>query len=411
MPARLPFSTLIKPTGAACNLNCEYCFFLSKELLHPGSLQRMSDADLELVLGRHLNAQPDGEVVVGWQGGEPTLRGLDFFRHAVEIAERLKRPTQHVRHSMQTNATLLDDEWAEFLAEHEFLVGVSIDGPAELHDRYRKNLAERGTHDMVTRGWRVLQKHGVDVNVLCTVNSANAAHPLEVYRHFRDDLGAQFLQFIPIVERVPAPQLPIAESGWRAEDGERLLYRQTGDAVTSRSVRPREWGSFMSTIFDEWLAHDVGTIFVQHFDVALGNYLGQYGLCVHSPVCGLAVAVEFNGDVYSCDHFVEPGYELGNLRDLGFQEMLRLPKQVKFGHDKYDTLTAQCRRCPVRWACHGGCPKDRFATSVDGEPGQNYLCEGYQAFFGHITGPIDAMAQAIRQGRPAASAVTPGGLD
>lgn len=398
MPTKLPFSTLIKPTGAACNLDCSYCFFLSKELLHEGSSQRMDDATLELTLRRYLDGQPDGEVIVGWQGGEPTLRGVDFFRRAIEITDQLARPGQRVRHSLQTNATLLDDEWCELLQQHDVLVGVSIDGPADLHDAHRVNIAGRGTHDMVKRGWDLLQQHGVEANVLCTVNSANADEPLRVYRHFRDELGAEHIQFIPIVERVEAKNLPIAEEGWRGEDGKRILYKQEGDAVTSRSVRPEQWGRFLVEIFDEWLANDVGKVFVQHFEVAIGNYLGQYGLCVHAPTCGLALAVEFNGDVYSCDHFVEPGYELGNLREQGFQEMLQTPFQLGFGQAKRDSLTAQCRRCPVRWACHGGCPKDRFATSVDGEPGQNYLCLGYQQFFEHATPAVRQFAHRAARG-------------
>lgn len=367
-------------------------------MLHDGQSQTMTDEQLDLFLSRFLAAQPDGEVIVGWQGGEPTLRGLPFFERAVARAEELRRPGQRVRHSLQTNATLIDEQWATFLARENFLVGVSIDGSAWLHDQHRTNLAGRGTHDMVLRGWHLLQQHGVEANVLCTVNSANAGHPLEVYRHFRDDLGARHLQFIPIVERATADELPVAEQGWRDEAGRRVLYTQSGSQVTSRTVDPQQWGTFLVTIFDEWLAHDVGEVFVQHFDTMVGNYLGQYGLCVHAPTCGLALAVEFDGGVYSCDHFVEPGFELGSLAERGFQEMLHSECQQQFGQQKKDGLTAQCRRCPVRWACHGGCPKDRFTTSVDGEAGQNHLCAGYQAFFEHAAPVVSRMAHAVRTG-------------
>lgn len=409
-PARapLPFSVLSKPTGAACNLDCTYCFFLSKELLYDDD-QRMTDAMLETHLRNLLASHPDGPVDVAWQGGEPTMRGLPFFRRAVALAEQLRRPGQQLRHAIQTNATLVDDEWAEFFAEHRFLVGVSIDGPTELHDAYRVNRAGRGSHAQVLRGWQALQRHRVDTNVLCTVHHANSGSPLEVYRYFRDDLGARFLQFIPIVERVPVEHLPLAEAGWHAQEpgGRRaLLYRQVGDAVTSRSVAPEAWGEFLVTIFDEWLAHDVGSVFVQHVDVTLGNVFGQHSLCVHSPECGEALATEHNGDVYSCDHFVEPGYRLGNVETDSYSDMLASPAQREFGHSKRSALPGQCRRCPVRWACHGGCPKDRFTTTAEGEPGLNYLCAGYFRFFSHVEPAMLELAGLLRAGRPASDIMT-----
>ena len=399
----LPFSVLAKPTGAACNLDCTYCFYLSKELLYDDD-QRMSEATLEAYLREYLDSQPDGPVIVGWQGGEPTMRGLDFFRRAVELAEQLRRPRQRVSHSLQTNGTLLDDEWGSFLAEHSFLVGLSVDGPEHLHDGYRVNRAGRGTHAQVMRGWQVLQRHGVETNILCTVHANNAAHPLEVYRYFRDELGARFLQFIPIVERVPRDQLLLAEQGWRATDGpgkRGLLYKQEGDAVTSRSVDPVACGDFMVAIFDEWLGRDVGEVFIQHVDTMLGNAFGQYSLCVHAPECGGAIAVEHNGDVYSCDHFVEPVHLLGNVVTDGLRALVDSAEQREFGKSKRTSLPQQCLACPVRWACHGGCPKDRFATTADGEPGLNYLCAGYKHLFDHAQPAITTMAELIRQGRPA----------
>lgn len=359
----------------------------------------MSTTTLGAYLANYLDAQPDGEVVVAWQGGEPTMRGLAFFREAVRLADELRRPRQRVTHSLQTNGTRLDDEWCAFLAERRFLVGLSIDGPAELHDQYRLNKGGRGTHAQVMRGWAALQRHGVDTNILCTVNAASQDHPLKVYRFLRDELGASFLQFIPIVERVESKNLEIAERGWRSGSGERLLYRQTGDAVTSRSVTSTGFGAFMCAIWDEWVTRDVGVVFVQHFDVALANRFGQHTLCVYAPECGDALAIEHNGDVYACDHYVEPGYLLGNVTTDRFAALLMSTPQRDFGQAKRVSLTRDCQACPVRWACHGGCPKDRFATSSEGENGHNYLCAGYLRFFTHIAQGIDTMANLIRAGR------------
>ncbi len=399
---RRPFSLITKPTGAACNLDCSYCFFLSKEVLWESKAQAMSSETLRAWLVNYLDAQPDGPVTIGWQGGEPTLRGLDFFVEAVQLAKELKRPGQQVQHAIQTNATLLDDAWGRFLAQEKFLVGVSIDGPRELHDHYRVNKAGRGTYDQVVRGLRVLQQHGVDTNILCTVNAVNADHPLEVYRHFRDELGAEFVQFIPIVERVEVGQEAVAEAGWRNPDGSFVLYQQSGAGVTSRSVGPEQYGRFLTTIFDEWVARDVGRVFVQDFDVTLGALFGQYTLCVHAPECGDALAMEHNGDVYSCDHYVETDYRLGNVTTDRFGDMLSSAPQREFGRSKRTALPQQCVECPVRWACHGGCPKDRFTTTVDGDPGLNYLCAGYYAFYSHVAPAMHTMGSLIRAGRPAA---------
>ena len=395
----LPFSVVTKPTGAACNLDCTYCFFLSKELLHDADGQRMSQDTLRAYIANQLDSQPDGDVMLVWQGGAPTMRGLAFYREAVRLGNELKRPRQRVQHSMQTNGTLLDDDWCEFLAHENFLVGLSVDGPADLHDAYRVNKAGRGTHKQVIRGWKLLRKHSVETNILCTVNAANAEHGTRVYQWFRDTLGATFLQFIPIVERVPREDLATAEQGWIGPDGARLLYRQAGDAVTSRSVTGPQWGRFLREVFDEWRAHDVGQVYVQHFDTMLAARFGRYSLCVHAPECGTALAVEHNGDIYSCDHYVEPGYELGNIHGDRLADVLVSEAQRKFGRSKRTELTQQCQRCPVRWACHGGCPKDRFARSVDGEAGQNYLCEGYFDFFTHASGTIEEMALLLQSGR------------
>ena len=398
---RRPFAVMTKPSGAACNLDCTYCFFLSKEMLYDARNQQMSVASLTEYLVNLLDSQPDGPVEIAWQGGEPTMRGLDFFREAVSLAEQLRRPHQRVSHAIQTNGTLLDDAWGEFLAEHRFLVGLSIDGPQAVHDAYRVNRAGRGSHAQVVRGWEVLRRHGVETNVLCTVQRKNQDRPLDVYRYFRDELGARHLQFIPIVERTTPENLALAERGWRdGGTGKRtVLYTQDGDRVTSRSVEPEAYGRFLSVIFDEWVTRDVGTVYVQDFDVTLGNMFGRYSLCVRSPECGSALAVEHNGDIYSCDHYVEPGYRLGNVATTSFAQALGTPIQRRFGTEKRTALPTQCRQCPVRWACHGGCPKDRFTVTHYGEPGLNYLCAGYSRFFSHAQPTLEKIAGLLRRGR------------
>jgi uncharacterized protein len=377
------FHLLAKPTGPICNLDCEYCFFLSKEALYPGDRFRMADELLEIYVRELLEAHASTpEVTVAWQGGEPTLMGVDFFRRAVELTDRYRRPGQRVEHTIQTNGTLLTDTWCELLAEHHFLVGVSIDGPPEMHDRYRVDKRGNPSSDKVLRGLGLLKKHQVDFNILCTVNAANQGHPIEVYRYFRDDLGARFVQFIPIVERDN-------ETGF-----------QEGDRVTERSVDPDAWGRFLVAVFDEWLHHDVGEVFISHFDAALASWMGiTPALCVFAETCGNAVALEHNGDVYSCDHFVEPGYLLGNIRDTHMVELLASPRQRAFGEAKRDTLPRYCLDCEVRFACRGECPKNRFTLTPDGQPGLNYLCRGYKVFFGHIDGPMRLMTNLLREGR------------
>lgn len=419
---RVPLSVVAKPTGAACNLDCQYCFFLSKELLYDAPSQMMSLATLEDYVAQYLAASGDGEVTLMWQGGEPTMRGIDFYRTLIEMTERYRRPSQHVRHAMQTNATLITSEWAQFLAEHDVLVGVSVDGPPALHDVYRVNRARRGTHALVERGWKRLQKAGVELNVLCTVNATNQEHGSRVYRYLRDELGAQYMQFIPIVERVEEADLAAAEHGWRcggAQHTERdllmrssasapspaerpgLLYRQHGTAVTSRSVRPEAYGTFLREVFDEWRQHDVGRIFVQDFDAALSSLFGIYPVCVHAPSCGNNLALEFNGDVYSCDHWVEPDWLLGNITTSTFAELVSTSRQRSFLTKKSGELSSQCRTCPVRRMCQGGCPKDRFVETGEGEPPQNYLCAGYFDFYTYARSSFVDMARLRSSGRPA----------
>jgi uncharacterized protein len=371
-----PFHVLTKPTGAVCNLDCSYCFFLSKEHLYPGSTFRMSEQVQETYLRELFAAHPpDAEVTVAYQGGEPTLMGLDFFRRSVVVSERVRRPGQRSVHTIQTNGTLLDDEWGQFLAENRVLVGLSVDGPRHMHDAYRVDKGGKPTFDRVMAGWGVLRRHEVDWNVLTTVHAANGDHGLEVYRFLRDDLGATFIQLIPIVERIPG-----------------------------RSVTGAQYGRFLIEVFEEWARHDVGDVFVQTFDTALAHWLGMHevGSCVHAPTCGSALALEHTGDLYSCDHYVEPEHLLGRLGDgRTMLELVDSPHQRAFGQDKLDTLPQYCLECDVRFACHGGCPKDRCATTPDGAPGLHVLCAGYQTFFRHVDAPMRFMADELRAGRDA----------
>ena len=395
------FHLLAKPSGSTCNIDCTYCFFLSKEALYPMEKHRMSDATLEAYIRQLLESHRTPEVTVAWQGGEPTLMKLEFFRRSLELVEKYRQPGQVVQHTFQTNGILLDDEWCAFFKEHNFLVGLSVDGPRELHDAYRLDRTKRGTFDRVMQGWGHLRKHGVEFNILCTVNAANEKHGSTVYRFFRDEMGAKWLQFIPIVERASQETIDIANQGWSEQPGrKRLLYTQSGNLVTKRSVGGEQYGRFLVDIFEEWVRHDVGGVFVQMFDVTLEAYFGRHLLCIHAPTCGYGPALEYNGDVYSCDHFVEPRYLLGNIHETNLLKLVSSPAQRKFGDDKRDSLTAQCQRCEVKALCNGGCPKDRFTLSCDGDPGQNYLCAGLYLFFTHTRPAMQTMAQLLQQGHP-----------
>jgi uncharacterized protein len=392
------FHLLAKPTGAVCNIDCAYCFFLSKEMLYPGSRFRMADDLLEAYLRQLIEAHSQvAEVQVAWQGGEPTLMGLDFFRRSVELAERYLRPGQRAAYTIQTNGTLIDEEWAAFFREHDFLVGLSIDGPSELHDAYRVNKGGKGSFDQVMGGLGFLQRAGAEWNALTTIHAANADHGGDVYRFLRDECGARFIQFIPIIERVAEADEDggATWSSWR----DRPLYTQEGTHVTSRSVTAEQYGRFLIDVFEEWVRSDVGEVYVQMFDVALANWVGEPpGLCIHSETCGLALALEHTGDLYSCDHFVEPKHKLGNIRMTHMLELVASPKQRQFGLDKRETLPRYCQECDVRFACHGGCPKDRFIETPDGEAGLNYLCAGYKAFFHHVDPAMCFMAAQLHRG-------------
>jgi uncharacterized protein len=400
MPAPHPnYHLLVKPAGAACNLGCQYCFFLSKENLYAGESHLMDESTLETYMRQLMDSSPGPQVDVAWQGGEPMLRGLDFFKRSVQLAGKYRKPHQHILHTIQTNGTLIDDEWAAFFKQHNYLVGLSIDGPRALHDAYRISKQGAGSFDDVIRGWNTLRKHDVDVNILCTIHAANQDHPLEVYRFFRDELKAEYIQLIPIVERATADTIALANRGWGGLKGtDRPLYRQEGSLVTGRSVNAEKFGRFLIAIFDEWVRRDVGKVFVTTFDVALGSWLGQHNACIVAPTCGGALALEHNGDVYACDHFVEPDYRLGNIKETTLQVLVASEKQRRFGQDKYDTLPKYCKECPVLFACYGECPRNRFIETPDGEAGLNYLCAGYRAFFTHIDKPMKTMASLIRQG-------------
>jgi uncharacterized protein len=400
LPADGPpgFHLLAKPSGSTCNIDCTYCFFLSKEALYPNEKNRMSEVTLETYIRQLLESHRTPQVTVAWQGGEPTLMKLDFFKRSLEFVEKYRRPGQTVKHTFQTNGLLLDDDWCAFFKEHDFLVGLSVDGPRELHNTYRVDRNGAGTFDLVMQGWRALRKHNVEFNTLCTVNAANEKHGRTVYRFFRDVLGARWVQFIPIVERATEETLAIANQGWSEQPGrKRLLYTQTGSLVTERTVGALQYGRFLVDVFEEWVRHDVGQVYVQLFDVTLEAYFGRHLLCIHAPTCGYGPALEHNGDLYSCDHFVEPRFKLGNIHQTHMLQMLASPEQRKFGQDKRDTLTAQCQGCEVRPVCNGGCPKDRFALSRDGDPGQNYLCPGLELFFTHTRPAMQTMARLLQQ--------------
>jgi serine-type anaerobic sulfatase-maturating enzyme len=391
---------MAKPAGPACNLACAYCYYLGKESLYPGSRLRMTDDVLEAYLVQLLTSQDGPEVSVSWQGGEPTLMGLDFFRRSVELVRRHRRPGQRVSYALQTNGTRLDQAWCAFFKEHGFLVGLSLDGPPALHDAYRLDRSGRGTYRRARRGWDLLQKHAVEANILCAVHAANAAHPLEVYRFFRDDLQARFIQFIPVVER-PAVENPVAEDDGTPPSG---AARTTGKPeerrVGPRSVGSEQFGDFLIEIFDEWVRRDVGTVFVQAFDSALASWCGlPSSVCVFQETCGASLVLEHNGDLYACDHFVDSGHRLGNILETPMDELAASPRQWDFGLAKRDLLPARCRACDVLFACHGECPRNRLPGGGGDEDGLNYLCAGYQRFFRHIDRPMRIMADLLRQGR------------
>ncbi|MBR2428816.1 MAG: anaerobic sulfatase-maturation protein [Alistipes sp.] len=388
-----PMYVMAKPVGAKCNLRCDYCYYLEKSEQCGGSSQMMSDDMLELFVKEYIHSQTTSDVLFIWHGGEPLLRPISFYERAVELQRRYA-DGRRVDNCIQTNATLLDEEWCKFLGKHNFLVGVSIDGACEMHDAMRRTRNGESSFRDVIRGIRLLEKYRVEWNAMATVNAANVERPLEFYRFFRDELACRYLQFTPVVERISV------EGGVP-----RLMHAgESGGEVTPYSITAEQWGRFLCAIFDEWVHNDVGEFFVQLFDTTLANWVGApAGVCTMSKYCGHSAVIEHNGDLYSCDHFVFPEYRLGNLRDSLLIDMMYGAKQRAFGANKYTSLPQKCRECRYEFACHGECPRNRFIVTEDGEAGLNYLCEGYYAFFEHAHEAMDYMRGQLEQGMPPAN--------
>lgn len=390
---------MTKPIGPICNLDCSYCYYLEKEKLFPSHRKaadfRISDATLESFVRQYIQSQPNDVISFAWQGGEPTLMGIEFFRRVVELQKRFCPPEKRVENVLQTNGTLLNSNWCKFFKEHHFLLGLSIDGPRELHDRYRVTRGGKPSFDLVMHGLKLLKDHGVDFNTLTVVHRESAYHALDVYEFLREH-GSGYMQFIPVVERFTKSE----ETELANPPMLKVLSPEL--KVAPWSVEPLQFGLFLTDMFDQWVRRDVGKIFVQTFDVQLGIWAGRgAGLCIFAETCGGAMALEHNGDLYACDHYVFPEYRLGNIHQQTIREMVESPVQKKFGLDKQNSLPAYCRRCEVRFACNGECPKNRFAVTPDGEPGLNYLCAGYKHFLNHIRPHMEIMAQLINSGRPA----------
>ena len=378
-----PLYVMAKPAGPACNMACRYCYYLEKQRLYPQRERTyMSDEMLELFIRRYIEAQPGNEVSFTWHGGEALLRPLSFYQRAIKL-QRQYGAGKKIFNSIQTNGVLLNAEWCRFLRDNGWLVGVSIDGPADFHDEYRLNLGGKGTFCNVMRGIRLMQQHGVEWNAMAVVNDYNADYPEEFYKFFKS-IGCKYIQFTPIVER-------------RTSSGRLAMPHEQG-VLTPHSVTPEQWGSFLCGVFDLWSASDIGETFVQIFDATLAGYVGVTpGVCSMAEGCGHAAVMEYNGDVYSCDHFVFPEHRLGNIASSSFIEMMTSPQQMQFATLKR-TLPKQCQQCQYLHLCHGECPKNRFATAADGEPGLNYLCEGYRRFFAHSAPLFSRMAQDLREG-------------
>ena len=392
---------MAKPIGPVCNLACAYCYYLEKQALYPATSSfRITDETIELFVRKYIGAQESPQVDFAWQGGEPLLMGLPFFERVVELQKR-HAGGKRIANALQTNGLLVDDAWCRFFTQNEFLVGLSLDGPRELHDRYRRDSRGGPSFDKVVRALELLLAHGVEVNSLTVISAANEHHPLDVY-DFLKRQGIRFMQFIPLVERV-------ADSSARKLGLSLAQPAGPGDfvrrpQVAPWAVNPAAYGSFLTTIFDHWVRIDVGSVFVQLFDVALGAWMGLgAALCIFSERCGTALILEHNGDLYSCDHFTYPDFRVGSIHDnLPLRDLVHSPLQVKFGNDKRDTLPRCCIECPVRFACNGDCPKHRFVTSPEGDPNLSYLCPGYKRFFTHIGPQMQVMAQLVSAGRPAA---------
>lgn len=388
---------MAKPTGSVCNLDCKYCFYLEKEKLYPERNRdwKMDDKTLELFIKQQIEAQPNELINFAWQGGEPTLMGLDYFERVAYFCEKYGEGKE-IQHSFQTNGVLINDSWCEFFKKNNFLIGISIDGPEDIHDHYRLNRAGRGTHSKVVEAVHLLKKHGVLFNTLTVLNSVNVKQPLAIYKYLKS-LGSDFMQFIPIVERSYTDDNIIALIGPNESVGE----------VTKWSVSPQEYGTFLSEVFDFWVRHDVGKVFIQTFDSTLAAWLGQpSGVCITAETCGHAFALEANGDLYQCDHYVYPEYKLGNIHDTTITEMNKSKEAIDFGVAKRQTLTQDCIDCRYLAACYGGCPKHRFSVSKTGLPEHNYLCKGYEMYFSHAEKYMKTMASLIMENQPASNIMT-----
>lgn len=390
-PFAKPLYVMLKPAGAHCNLACKYCYYLEKNKLYPTALRHlMSDEMLEQFTREYIEAQTMNQVLFTWHGGEPLLRSIDFYRKALSLQQKYAGG-RRIDNVIQTNGTLLTDEWCEFFAQNHWLVGISIDGPQPYHDHYRLTAAGKPSWQKVMQGIKLLKKHGVEWNAMAVVNAYNANHPLEFYRFFKEN-GCQFLQFTPIVERQT-----------RHEDGRTLasLADKNEIPLSEASVAPEQWGYFLCAIFDEWVRKDVGKIFVEIFDCTLANWMGiSPGICAYSKECGHAGVMEHNGDVYSCDHFVFPEYKLGNIRDHSLIDMLYGEQQQEFSRLKHSSLPRQCKECDMEFACHGECPKNRFMKDKYGDSGLNYLCPGYYHYYQHAAPYMDYMKQELMAQRP-----------
>ena len=390
-PFAKPLYVMLKPAGAHCNLACKYCYYLEKNKLYPTAQRHlMSDEMLEQFTREYIEVQTMNQVLFTWHGGEPLLRSIDFYRKALSLQQKYAGG-RRIDNVIQTNGTLLTDEWCEFFAQNHWLVGISIDGPQPDHDHYRLTAAGKPSWKKVMQGIKLLKKHGVEWNAMAVVNAYNANHPLEFYRFFKEN-GCQFLQFTPIVERLT-----------RHEDGRTLASLADKDEISlsEASVAPEQWGYFLCAIFDEWVRKDVGKIFVEIFDCTLANWMGiSPGICAYSKECGHAGVMEHNGDVYSCDHFVFPEYKLGNIRDHSLIDMLYGEQQQEFSRLKHSSLPRQCKECDMEFACHGECPKNRFMKDKYGDSGLNYLCPGYYHYYQHVAPYMDYMKQELMAQRP-----------
>ncbi len=393
---------MLKPIGPNCNLDCEYCYYKYKDYLYPSENHKMSLKMLKKFTIHYLRSRKQGEVVFGWQGGEPTLLGLDFFKKAISYQKKYGKKGINILNTLQTNGTLLNNEWGKFLHDNEFLVGISIDGPPKYHDFYRKDHKGKKSSPQVIRGLKYLKKHNVEYNILACVHEANQDHPLEVYKYFRDELGVDFIQFIPIVERKRVKK-PLNTPDGKDSKTQRKYDIVKQDELYPFSVDSKKYGEFLYEIFKEWVQHDVGKVFIQIFDTTLSAFFPTPpGLCCFSKECGNALVMEYNGDIYTCDHFVEPEYKVGNINDSPLLDIVTSKKQIKFGKSKNTTLPKKCKDCKVRFICNGGCLRNRIINTSSGESTLNYLCEGYKYFFKKSIPYMKFMAQLISKRKPAA---------